>query len=104
MNDQLKHSNHCGHTRLSCKQSGKTSFNLFCLSEASYQVQMFCMLQVAQAVVQQVASRPVLLNLVRSLAYHKRSLAQEPLTLAQAEKQQHLVNDISDTLRTILCL
>ena len=61
-------------------------------------------MQVAQAVIKQVANRPCLLNLSQTLAYHKRTLAEEPLTLAEAEQQQHLVNNISDTLRTILCL
>lgn len=60
--------------------------------------------QVAQAIISQVAGRPCLLNLSRTLAYHKRTLREEPLTLAEAEQQQHLVNDISDALRTVLCL
>jgi len=64
----------------------------------------FLWLQVAQAVIKQVAGRPCLLNLSRSLAYHKRTLSEEPLTLREAEQQQQLVNNLSDTLRTILCL
>ena len=60
--------------------------------------------QVAQAVIKQVAGRPCLLNLSKTLAYHKHTLLEEPLTLREAEQQQQLVNSISDTLRTILCL
>lgn len=60
--------------------------------------------QVALAVIKHVAGQPCLLNLSRTLAFHKRTLKEEPLTLSEAEQQQHLVNDISDTLRTILCL
>ena len=63
-----------------------------------------CQLQVAQAVIKQVAGRPCLLNLSRALALHKRTLSEEPLTLREAEQQQQLVNNLSDTLRTILCL
>ena len=48
--------------------------------------------------------RPRLMNLARVLAFHKRTLAEELLTAREVEHQQQLVNDISDTLRTILCL
>lgn len=61
-------------------------------------------LQAAQAVIEQVAANPCLLNLSRTLAFHKRTWEEEPLTLAEAEHHQHLVHDLSDTLRTILCL
>lgn len=48
--------------------------------------------------------RPGLINLSRTLAFHKRTLAEELLTPQEMDHQQQLVNDVSDILRTILCL
>ena len=52
----------------------------------------------------QVLGSPILTNLVRTLAFQKRTMNQEPLAGTTAEQLQCTINDISDTLRTILCL
>lgn len=66
-----------------------------------------------EAVLQQVAASPVLLNLATALAYHKRLLAAagggggaggDGLPLRLREQLRARADDLSTTLRTILCL
>lgn len=66
-----------------------------------------------EAVLQQVAGSPVLLNLATALAYHKRLLAAaggagaggtDGLPLRLREQLRARADDLSTTLRTILCL
>ena len=66
-----------------------------------------CMLQARKfdpAVVKQLDDNPVLLNLARTLVYHKRQLDHAPLTAAAAAQQREHVTDLSEMLRTIMCL
>jgi hypothetical protein len=51
-----------------------------------------------------LASSGTLPNLGRALAYHKHRLEETPLQPWQAADQQRVVDDLSDTLRTILRL
>ncbi|GAQ86025.1 Serine Threonine protein kinase [Klebsormidium nitens] len=51
-----------------------------------------------------LASSGTLPNLVRALAYHKQRLEETPLQPWQAADQQRVVDNLSDTLRTILRL
>lgn len=53
---------------------------------------------------QQVRSSPGLLNLVKILAYHKRMAQEEVLTPDALKHVQGQIHDLSDTLKTILCL
>lgn len=52
----------------------------------------------------QVQNSATLQNLARSLAYAQRTLAEEPLSPRSRERAQGAVDDLSDALRTILCL
>ena len=52
----------------------------------------------------QVQASATLQNLARSLAYAQRTLAEEPLSPRGRERAQGVVDDLSDSLRTILCL
>lgn len=56
------------------------------------------------AVVKQLESAPVLNNLARTLAFHKRQLEDTPLPAAQAAQQREFVSDLTEMLRTIMCL
>lgn len=65
----------------------------------------------SEAVLQQVAGSPVLLNLATALAQHKRLLAAaagaqagDGLPLRLREQLRARADDLSTTLRTILCL
>ena len=71
--------------------------------------------ELPEAVLQQVQGSPVLLNLATSLAQHKRLLAAVAAQQAQAagdpgvplrlrEQLRSKTEDLSSTLRTILCL
>ena len=71
--------------------------------------------ELLEAVLQQVQGSPVLLNLATSLAQHKRLLAAVATQQAQAagdpgvplrlrEQLRSKTEDLSSTLRTILCL
>ena len=69
--------------------------------------------EVPEAVLAQVQGSPVLLNLATSLAHHKRLLAAAAAAQAQAgeglplrlrEQLRTKSEDLSTTLRTILCL
>ncbi|KAK9817161.1 hypothetical protein WJX72_010545 [[Myrmecia] bisecta] len=60
--------------------------------------------QIPPNVLRQVQGSSVLMNLTRMLAYHKKRLNEEPLDAAALEKLQIVVNDLTDALRTILCL
>ncbi len=52
----------------------------------------------------QAASSPVLVNLLRSLAWHRRMAAEALLAPSEQERFAATVADLSDTLRTLLCL
>lgn len=52
----------------------------------------------------QVQSSGTLQNLARSLAYAQRTLAEQPLSPRSRQRAQGNVDNLSDTLRTILCL
>lgn len=52
----------------------------------------------------QVKSSPGLLNLLRILAYHKRMAQEEVMSPDALRVVQGQIHDLSDTLKTILCL
>ena len=52
----------------------------------------------------QVQGSATLQNLARSLAYAQRTIREEPLSPRSREQAQGVVDDLSETLRTILCL
>lgn len=52
----------------------------------------------------QLHSRPEVLNLARTLAYHRHALETTPLDPAAATRQREYVHDLTEMLRTILCL
>eukprot|EP00898_Chlorokybus_atmophyticus_P007116 jgi/Chlat1/7405/Chrsp6S00594 len=54
--------------------------------------------------VKQLLSRGTLPNLARALSYHKQCIDDLVLTPAQLAEHQHVVSDLSDTLKTILRL
>lgn len=56
------------------------------------------------SVYQRLASSTTLPNIARALAYHKKCLEEMPLQGAQVAEEQSVVNNLSDTLRTILHL
>lgn len=56
------------------------------------------------SVSQRVATSTTLPNLARSLAYHKRCYEEMPSQGWQAAQEQQIINNLSDTLRTILRL
>ena len=56
------------------------------------------------SVLAQVKRSPVILNLLRTLAYYKCRAESDVLLPDAADKMQNTIQDISDALRTILCL
>ena len=60
--------------------------------------------EIPATVLSQVKRSPVILNLLRPLAYYKCRAASEVLTPDAADRMQNTVQDLSDALRTILCL
>ena len=52
----------------------------------------------------QAANSPTLINLLRALSYQKRMLAEAALSAAAQESVQGIVDDLTETLRTVLCL
>ena len=46
----------------------------------------------------------MLINLLRALSYQKRMLAEEALSAAAQDSVQSTVDDLTETLRTVLCL
>jgi len=60
--------------------------------------------QLPPALAKRISTTPVLLNLARTLAYHKQCLQDTILPPAEEEELKAVVNNLNDTLRTILCL
>ncbi|DBA81690.1 hypothetical protein WJX77_002971 [Trebouxia sp. C0004] len=60
--------------------------------------------EIPAAVLAQVKRSPVILNLLRTLAYYKCRADSEVLLPDAADQLQSTVQDLSDALRTILCL
>ena len=60
--------------------------------------------EIPATVLSQVKRSPVILNLLRTLAYYKCKVDSEVLSPDAADKLQSTVQDLSDALRTILCL
>lgn len=60
--------------------------------------------EIPVTVLAQVKRSPVILNLLRTLAYYKCRAESEVLSPDAADKLQNIVQDLSDALRTILCL
>lgn len=60
--------------------------------------------EIPTTVLLQVKQSPVLLNLLRTLAYYKFRAETQVLLPIAAEQLQGTVQDLSDALRTILCL
>ncbi|PIM98007.1 Non-specific serine/threonine protein kinase [Handroanthus impetiginosus] len=56
------------------------------------------------SVYQRLASSPTLMNLAQALAYHKMCYEEMPLQEMQATQEQQTIQNLSDTLRTILRL
>jgi hypothetical protein len=56
------------------------------------------------AIAAQLDGAPALLNLARTLAFHKQQLAASPLPAAAAAQQREHVTDLTEMLRTIMCL
>lgn len=56
------------------------------------------------AIARKALASPVLQNLARTLAYHKTCLAQLPLDKAGMTELLEVVDDLSHTLRSVLCL
>ncbi|CAA0825559.1 Protein kinase superfamily protein [Striga hermonthica] len=54
------------------------------------------------SVYQRVICSPTLMNLAQALAYHKMCYEEMPLQEMQAEQEQQTIQNLSDTLRTIL--
>ena len=52
----------------------------------------------------QAENSSVLINLLRALSYQKRMLAEEALSAAAQDSVQSTVDDLTETLRTVLCL
>ena len=46
----------------------------------------------------------MLINLLRALSYQKRMLAEAALSAAAQDSLQSTVDDLTETLRTVLCL
>ncbi|KAL7132678.1 hypothetical protein ABFS83_12G090600 [Erythranthe nasuta] len=57
-----------------------------------------------QSVCQRLTSSPTLMNLAQALAYHKMCYEEMPLQEMQATQEQQTIQNLSDTLRTILRL
>ena len=60
--------------------------------------------EIPATVLAQVKRSPVILNLLRTLAYYKCRADSEVLLPDAADQLQSTVQDLSDALRTILCL
>lgn len=60
--------------------------------------------EISASVLAQVKRSPVILNLLRTLAYYKCRAESDVLLPGAADKVQNTIQDISDALRTILCL
>ncbi|KAL3830608.1 hypothetical protein ACJIZ3_019410 [Penstemon smallii] len=56
------------------------------------------------SVYQRLTSSPTLMNLAQALAYHKMCYEEMPLQEMQAAQEQQTIQNLSDTLRTILRL
>lgn len=56
------------------------------------------------AIVRQLQDAPVVMNLARSLAFHAGQLADAPLPPDAAARQREYVTDLTEMLRTIMCL
>lgn len=56
------------------------------------------------SVYQRLTSSPTLMNLAQALAYHKMCYEEMPLQDLQATQEQQTIQNLSDTLRTILRL
>lgn len=56
------------------------------------------------SVYQRLTSSPTLMNLAQALAYHKMCYEEMPLQEMQATQEQQTIQNLSDTLRTILRL
>jgi hypothetical protein len=52
----------------------------------------------------QVAASPVIINLLRSLAWHRRVAAEAVLPLQEQERVEGTAADLADMLRTLLLL
>ena len=52
----------------------------------------------------QAAGSPIIRNLLRVVAYQRRILVEEPLTTSEQGRVQATVDNLTDSLRTILCL
>ena len=60
--------------------------------------------EIPTSIFAQVKRSPVLLNLLRTLAYYKCRAESDVLLPDAADRLQNTIQDISDALRTILCL
>lgn len=60
--------------------------------------------EIPATILTQVKQSPVLLNLLRTLAYYRYKAETEVLSPIAADCLQGTVQDLSDSLRTILCL
>uniref|UniRef100_A0A061RF46 non-specific serine/threonine protein kinase n=2 Tax=Tetraselmis sp. GSL018 TaxID=582737 RepID=A0A061RF46_9CHLO len=54
--------------------------------------------------IERVEGSPVLLNLARTLAYHKQCLKEMLLSAHDTDDVKAIIQSLSDTLRTVLCL
>ena len=52
----------------------------------------------------QAAGSPIIRNLLRVVAYQRRISVEEPLTTSEQGRVQATVDNLTDSLRTILCL
>lgn len=60
--------------------------------------------QVPASLLKQVQGSPVLLNLLTTLSSHRRTAETQVLPPAVAEQVQEAAQQLSDALRTVLCL
>ena len=56
------------------------------------------------ALAAQLQDAPALQNLARTVAFHQAQLASAPLPPAAAAQQREYVHDLTEMLRTIMCL
>lgn len=56
------------------------------------------------AIVRQLQESPVLMNLARAVAFHNATLQDAPLPPAEAAAQKEVADDLTEVLRTIMCL
>eukprot|EP01025_Chloroclados_australasicus_P021025 TRINITY_DN2207_c0_g1_i6.p3 TRINITY_DN2207_c0_g1~~TRINITY_DN2207_c0_g1_i6.p3 ORF type:complete len:139 (+),score=8.68 TRINITY_DN2207_c0_g1_i6:129-545(+) len=54
--------------------------------------------------VRRLKRSPLIMNMARSLAYYRLYKRQKALAPEEAKDVDHKIHDLSDTLRTILCL